>query len=118
MERKPRPSIEFVAGPKSSQPPSPSRFRQPPLPKGGGFIFSAPDKESPDADFSREWHRAVKRVVVAHMKLAKSVKPSERKLAQKECDTALAEFRIADGKRLDRVNQYAPAQPTQERLSA
>jgi hypothetical protein len=65
----------------------------------------------------REWYRAVKRVVLAHMKLAQSVKPAERKLAQKECASALAEYRIADGKRLDRVHQYSLAQPTQEHVS-
>jgi hypothetical protein len=55
----------------------------------------------------RGWHKAVKRVVVAHMKLAKSVKPSERKLAQRECDAALAEYRVADGKVLDRVVKWS-----------
>jgi hypothetical protein len=43
----------------------------------------------------REWHRALKRVVVAHMNLARSVKPADRKSAQKECDSELAEYRIA-----------------------
>jgi hypothetical protein len=51
----------------------------------------------------RDWHRAVKRVVVAHMKLARSVTPADRKLAQKECASALAEYRIAYGKKLDRA---------------
>jgi hypothetical protein len=59
----------------------------------------------------RGWHRAVKRVVVAHMKLAKSVKPSERKSAQKECDAALAEYRVADGKVLDRVVGWSNFDP-------
>jgi hypothetical protein len=53
----------------------------------------------------REWHRAVKRVAVAHMNLARSVKPADRKLAQKECASALAEYRIAYGKKLDRALQ-------------
>jgi hypothetical protein len=59
----------------------------------------------------RAWHKSVKRVVVAHMKLAKSVKPSERKLAQKECDTALAEYRVADGKVLDRAIGWSSFDP-------
>jgi hypothetical protein len=53
---------------------------------------------------TREWHRAVKRVVDAHMKLAQSVKATDRKFAQKECDSALAEYRIAYGKMLDRAD--------------
>src|SRR6202012_178918 len=33
----------------------------------------------------RRWDLAVKRVVTAHMTLARSVKPAERKVAQKKC---------------------------------
>jgi hypothetical protein len=51
---------------------------------------------------NRDWHRAVKRVVVAHIALAKTVKPSDRKLAQQKCDLALAVYRITTGKKLDR----------------
>jgi hypothetical protein len=51
----------------------------------------------------REWHRAVKRGVLAHVNLAKSMKPADRKLAQAECDAALAEYQIAHGKLVDRA---------------
>jgi hypothetical protein len=52
---------------------------------------------------NRQWHKAVQRVVFAHMNLAKSIKPADRKSAQKECDAALAEYRIAHGKLVDRA---------------
>jgi hypothetical protein len=59
----------------------------------------------------RAWHKAVKRVVVAHMKLAKSVKPADRKLAQEKCDLALAEYRIAEGEVLDRAVGWSDFDP-------
>jgi hypothetical protein len=55
--------------------------------------------------FDREWHQAVKRVVIAHMALAQSVKSADRKSAQKQCEMALAEYRIICGKRLDRQSK-------------
>jgi hypothetical protein len=36
------------------------------------------------------------------MTLARSVKPAERKVAQKKCDIALAAYRFVGGRRLDR----------------
>lgn len=51
----------------------------------------------------RDWQRAMKRVVVAHMALARSVRPSDRKAAQRKCDIALADYRIATGKKRDRM---------------
>ena len=54
---------------------------------------------------NREWHRALKRVVVAHIALAKSVKRRDRKMAQKKCSAALAKYRIASGKLADQDNQ-------------
>jgi|HubBroStandDraft_4_1064222.scaffolds.fasta_scaffold961849_1 hypothetical protein len=55
--------------------------------------------------FDREWHRAVRCVVLAHMALAKSVESADRKSAQKQRETALAEYRIICGKRLDRESK-------------
>ena len=51
----------------------------------------------------RGWQRAMKRVVVAHMALARSDRPSDRKAAQRKCDLTLADYRIATGKKRDRV---------------